>query len=345
MKSDLIISHNTMDKNQTNLEVIDTFEELGGMRIEISKEIGVCPVKIISNDDELDCIEWAYAYKDNVNELLLKHGAVLLRGFNIGTPKKFNDIFKIFAGDPLEYKNRTSPREQVFENVYTSTNHPKDQVIHMHTENSYSETFNRLISFFCLLSPDAHGETPIADERKLFNYLKKDTLEKFRTKGVKYVRNTIPGVGLDWQTIYQTDDKAKVNKHLEDNNIKYTWVEEDHLRVEWTLPAIQKHPITKEDMWFNHMFFGHKSLYDPMVLEFFEEQDLPFATYFGDGSEIEDAIIQEFKDFYEEHSILFKWEENDFLLLDNMMFSHGRRPFEGKRTILTAMSQPHDFSI
>src|SRR5690606_6772037 len=102
----------------------------------------------------------------------------------------------------------------------------------------------------------------------------------------------------------------------------------------------QKHPITGQEMWFNHMFFGHKSLYDPSILEYFEEENLPFVTYYGDGTEIEPEVIKEFEDFYQEHSIIFQWQKDDFLLLDNMMFSHGRRPFEGERTTLTAMGQP-----
>ncbi|CAM1369277.1 SyrP-like protein [Tenacibaculum litoreum] len=315
-----------------------------GAEVKISSEIGVCPVTITAKNNE-NGIEWAKKTKESVNELLLKNGAVLLRGFTIEGAADFNTMFKVFAGDPLEYKNRTSPRDQVYENVYTSTSHPKDQEIHMHTENSYSKTFNRLIAFFCLVPPDVEGETPIADERKLFNYLQKETLEAFRKKGVKYVRNTIPGVGLDWRTIYQTEDKNQVNKYLDDNGIGYEWVGDDHLRIQWVLPAIQKHPITNEEVWFNHMYFGHKSLYDPMVLEFFEEKDLPFVTYFGDGSEISDEVIQEFKDFYKEHAISFPWQKNDFLLLDNMMFAHSRRPYDGKRTILTAMSQPHQFNL
>ncbi|TCI85720.1 TauD/TfdA family dioxygenase [Tenacibaculum sp. M341] len=315
-----------------------------GVDISISTKTGVCPV-IITTDTKENGIEWAKKAKDEINELLLEHGAVLLRGFDIKGASDFNTMFKVFAGDPLEYKNRTSPRDKVYENVYTSTSHPKDQEIHMHTENSYSKTFNRLIAFFCLVPPDVRGETPIVDERKLFKYLTKETLDAFRERGVKYVRNTIPGVGLDWKTIYQTEDKTKVNKYLEENDIAYEWIGDDHLRIQWVLPAIQRHPITNEEVWFNHMYFGHKSLYDPMVLEFFEEKDLPFVTYFGDGSEITDEVIQEFKDFYKEHTIDFSWQKDDFLLLDNMMFAHGRRPFDGKRTILTIMSQPHQFDL
>jgi alpha-ketoglutarate-dependent taurine dioxygenase len=214
----------------------------------------------------------------------------------------------------------------------------------MHTENSYSLTFNRIIAFYCLVPPKTGGETPIADERKLLTSLKKETVMKFRDKKIQYLRNTIPGVGLNWQTIYQTDDKAEVNRYLNAHGFKYAWLDDDHLRVRWTLPAFQKHPLTGEDLWFNHMYFGLKEHYQAEVLEYFSEEDLPFATYYGDGSQIERAVIEEFKEFYANHSIVFKWQKDDFLLLDNMMFSHGRNSFDGPRTILTAMAQPYTSS-
>ncbi len=299
----------------------------------------------IKPNTSLDAKQWVAANKELLHDLLLEHGAVLLRGFNIGSAQKFNELFETLFGAAIEYKNRTSPREKVHDKVYTSTSHPSDMNIHMHTENSYSNVYNRIISFYCLVSPGTGGETPIADERKLLASMSPETIEKFRQKGIRYVRNTVSGVGLDWRTIYQTDSKEEVNQKLDDLGYDYTWVDDDHLRVAWTLPAFQEHPITGEDMWFNHMYFGHRSLYDPAILEFFSKENLPFATYYGDGADIEEEVIEGFKQFYEDNCVVFQWQKDDFLLLDNMMYSHGRNPFTGDRTILTAMGEPTEMTI
>ncbi|MEQ9308051.1 MAG: TauD/TfdA family dioxygenase [Balneolaceae bacterium] len=287
--------------------------------------------------------EWIIKNKNHINNALTFFGAILLRKFDVASPEDFNKLFVELVGDSLDYKNQTSPREQVCEGVYTSTSYPNDQVINMHTENSYSRDYPGIISFYCMKPARTGGATPIADERKLLSSLREKTVSRFREKGIMYERNILPDIGLNWQTVYQTGDRMKVNEILKRDEVNFKWVTGDHLRIKWTLPAFQHHPITMTEMWFNHAYFYHKSLYDPELLEYFENYDIPFATLYGDGTTIEDSVIQEIKDFYSNNTIFFNWEEGDFLLLDNMSFSHGRMPYEGERCILTAMGRPQRF--
>src|SRR5580658_1117459 len=130
-----------------------------GIQVSIEMPSQALPLTIYAAAD-INCMEWAMTYKNKLNLLLLNHGAMLLRGFNIVGATAFNQLFSLICGDPIEYRNRTSPRDQVYNNIYTSTSHPKDQFIQMHTENSYSEVFNRIISFYCLTPPSEGGETP-----------------------------------------------------------------------------------------------------------------------------------------------------------------------------------------
>lgn len=71
---------------------------------------------------------------------------------------------------------------------------------------------------------------------------------------------------------------------------------------------------------------------------------LPFRTYYGDGTEIEEEVIEEIRDVYERTKITFAWKEGDILLLDNMLMAHGRNPFQGERKILVGMSEPQSIS-
>jgi alpha-ketoglutarate-dependent taurine dioxygenase len=308
------------------------------LTIENPEQVGTAPVVVTCRLPEVNLESWLLENRRWITDELLRYGAILVRGLPLHAPEDFSRSFKILFEDPLEYTFRTSPRDEVIHNIYTSTSHPADLKIHFHTENSYASRWNRIISFFCLVPAAEGGETPIADERLIIKKIRKRTLDKFRDKGILYVRNTLPGIGLPWQTIYQTEDKRVAEEYLIQHGMRFEWVTDQHLRTKWVLPAFQPHPVTGEMLWFNHMYFGHKSQYDPLVLELIEEEDLPFATYYGDGTAIEDEVIQEFRDAYEQCKIEFRWEKGDMLILDNMMFAHARNPFRGNRKILVAMS-------
>nr|WP_246496743.1 TauD/TfdA family dioxygenase [Chitinophaga varians] len=287
-------------------------------------------------------LQWINHYSEYVKEHLAQHGALLIRGTGLSSVEEFNSSFITLYSRSLEYNFRTSPRKELGDRIYTSTVHPADQLIHMHTENSYAPVWNQIIAFFCQVPALTGGETPLADERAVVSRIDPSILEKFRRKGILYVRNAIPGVGLSWQEIYQTTDRKKVERYLNENGITYSWESAEHLRTSWALPAFRIHPDKKEEVWFNHMYFGHKGLYDPDVLEYFGEDQLPFVTNYGDGEPIEEEVLSQFTDAYNQCKVVFQWEKGDLLLLDNMVYSHGRNPYTGDRSILVAMARRTD---
>ena len=77
------------------------------------------------------------------------------------------------------------------------------------------------------------------------------------------------------------------------------------------------------------------------LLSAMPEQELPRNTYHGDGTPISDAMLASIRDTYARNTIRFQWERNDLLLLDNMLFSHGREAFSGNRQILVGMARVH----
>jgi hypothetical protein len=70
----------------------------------------------------------------------------------------------------------------------------------------------------------------------------------------------------------------------------------------------------------------------------FKEDELPRNAFYGDGSTIESAVLDEIRDIYNRTAISFPWQKGDILMLDNFLVSHGREPYAGPRKILVAMA-------
>jgi alpha-ketoglutarate-dependent taurine dioxygenase len=102
-------------------------------------------------------------------------------------------------------------------------------------------------------------------------------------------------------------------------------------------------------LWFEHAAFFHISSLEPAVrdalLAEYKTEDLPFNTYYGDGSPIESSVLNEIRDAYRQAAARFPWQEGDVLLIDNMLTSHGREPYEGPRKIVVAMTDLYSKDI
>ena len=70
------------------------------------------------------------------------------------------------------------------------------------------------------------------------------------------------------------------------------------------------------------------------------EEHLPRNAYFGDGTPIENEMLEEVRAAYAEEAVESDWNTGDVVVIDNMRFAHGRAPFAGDRRVLVAMADP-----
>lgn len=307
--------------------------------------LGQIPLVIQPVVDGLNLITWAQNNREFIETNLLQHRALLFRGFHINTTDSFNQFVNITSsGQLLEYLDRSSPRHEVSNKIYTSTDYPADQSIYLHNEGTYWLTYPLKIYFCCLVAAQQGGETPIADCRKVLQRISPQTRQKFIDKNILYIRNYNDGFGLTWQTVFQTEEKAVVEEYCNNNAIEYEWKKGERLRTRSYRQAIAKHPHTGELSWFNHATFFHVStleltLQKALIAEF-KQEDLPNNTYYGDGSQIEPEVLEELRTAYQQGRIIFPWQKGDLLMLDNISVAHSRTPFVGNRKVVVAMADP-----
>jgi alpha-ketoglutarate-dependent taurine dioxygenase len=295
---------------------------------------------IVGPHGDVDLAGWARANAATVDRWLHQHGAVLFRGFGVAE-YGFAKVAQSLVGASLSYRERSSPRTEIGAGVYTSTEHPADQWIALHNENSYQHTLPARLVFGCVVAPETGGETPLADCRNILNRLDQATVAAFRQRQVRYVRNYSPGLGLSWQEAFQETDPARVDEYCRSQGITTTWGPDDRLRTEQVRPAIAVHPVTNREVWCNHAAFFHISAVAAdlrtALLEQFGEAGVPANAFYGDGGPIDAATLAEIRTAYRAETVAVPWRQGDVLLVDNLLVAHGRAPFTGPRRIVVSM--------
>jgi alpha-ketoglutarate-dependent taurine dioxygenase len=314
------------------------------MRVEYLQPGQTLPCRIQPLVEDGDAIAWAEANRHFIEAQLLRHGGILFRRLELGGVAEFEQFIRTVAGELLDYSYQSTPRRRVNGNIYTSTEYPANESIPLHNEMAYTHSWPLKIAFYCLTTAVQGGETPIADSRKVFARIDPKIKERFMQRKIMYVRNYRDEIDLPWSTVFQTQSKVEVEAYCRRAGIELQWLDNNHLRTRQVCEAVRKHPLTGEVVWFNQAHLFHISNLAPKVREslaaIYKEEHYPRNAYYGDGTPIENAVLDHVREAYRHEEISFAWQEGDVLLLDNMLAAHGRRPFTGPRQVVVGMAQP-----
>lgn len=281
-----------------------------------------------------------------VDGVLARHGALLFRGFGLEDDEQFSGLVGQLAREQLQYTERSTKRTRTAGNVYSSTEYPASKHIASHSENSFQSTVPGKILFFAKLPSLTGGETPIASNLDILSRLDADILDELRARQIEYVRNFDGGFDLSWQEAFQTEDRAYIEAYCVDHAVEFEWVSDNHLSTVQRRPATRRHPLTGDEVWFNQLHLFHSSNLEPAMrralIDGLGTAGLPRNARFGDGAEMTDEFVEAVRDAVRGAESVFPWEAGDVLIGDNLLVSHGRRPFTGPREIRVALIDPID---
>ena len=315
-------------------------------KVSLSRETSfTLPVYECQNDN-ITAADWLIEHHTCAVAALTKHGAILLRGFDVGTPYQLEQAIVAVDGAPMNYLENTSPRSTLSGEIKTSTDHPADQTIEMHCEQSYSRIFPLHLFLACVQPANNGGETPIADTRRVLEAIPQDIRSMLGAKGYLYRRIFYPGLGPDWKETYLVSDEEALERHLQQAGVTWRWLEGGILQTDILRRSIGTHPLTGEVAWFSHLLFWHHSSLEPAVarelLEQFGPYALPNGVFYSDGSLICDAEIAAIRKAYRQNTYAHQWQAGDLLILDNLLAAHGRHSYQGPRQIMFGMAHPVD---
>jgi alpha-ketoglutarate-dependent taurine dioxygenase len=288
----------------------------------------------------VDLPTWAARHRAELEQELYRYGALLFRGFDVSMP----DGFRAFAdgmSDLMEYLYRSTPRTNLAPRIYTSTEYPPERAIPPHCEVSYQRDWPMKLFFGCEIPPESGGRTPLAEVAEVTGRIDPEIRRAFAARKVMYVRNYGTGADLPWQTVFQTADPREVERFCAEQDIQVEWLPGGNLRTRQVCQGMAVHPVTGQTLWFNQAHLFHVSSLDEelreALLALYGEENLPRNAYYGDGSPLEEEVLEHIRQAFEQVTLSFPWQRGDILMLDNMLVSHAREPYAGKRKILAAM--------
>ncbi|MBF6987991.1 MULTISPECIES: TauD/TfdA family dioxygenase [Cupriavidus] len=316
----------------------------GGLRIAPLSAQGALPL-VVKPDGGTDWRGQFHAMAAIAAEQLPRVGGVLFRGFHFDDDTAFRAFASAFGHPLLSYEFGSTPRSQVREGVYTSTEYPAHQVIPLHNEQSYTLQWPMKIWFHCVQPSESGGETPIADSRLVYQRLDPAIRERFAQRRLMYVRNYGNGLDLSWQRAFNTEDRAQVERFCRAQRIEFEWKPDGELRTRQLCQAVARHPVTGEMVWFNQAHLFHVSNLAPHVRETLLDvvgsvDELPRNVVYGDGAPLEDDALASIRATLDQCTVRFPWQQGDVLMLDNMLAAHGRGTFTGARRVIVAMAEP-----
>lgn len=294
-------------------------------------------------------LPWAKENADRLRDAMARFGAVILRGFQVDTPY-FSDVSDIFAPTVSLQNGQVSPRTQIHGSVYTSTNFPKSFGITQHHELCYDVYPPRFIFFYCKVAPIKDGQTMVTDARAFYESLPATLRERFERHGVQYIRRFTPeNPYKNASDTFLAMSGDELAKYCHDYAIEIDTVN-GYLQATQTRGAFTVNPHNGMQVFFNVAHLWHwtnvvaasEGLSEDAVgraTELDRERAWADARY-GDGTPIEESVVQEIHGMYADQQRPIEWEDDDVVLIDNVVATHGRRPFDCPREIQVTVRGP-----
>lgn len=313
---------------------------------------------------------WIRDARVAIEDAWIKNGTLRLRNFEVLGAASFEQVALALEPDLKNDYLGTSPRNAMSRYVFTASELPPHYPITQHIEMSFLPSAPRKLFFHCTVPTTHDGETPTVDYRAVLKSLDPEVRRAFEAHGVRNIRNydgpaTPKSSDLwklkRWDEMFQTQDKAVVERKAIEQGLTCTWLAQDRLRLTNTQPATRVHPDTSEAVWFNHTQVFHLTSAAIEYRHIFKRQrSLRSAFYaallavltpiknrtpaeqqgmhatFGDGGAIPTRYVEHLLDTIWQHLVIEPWRKGDVMAIDNRSTGHGRLPFTGPREVLVA---------
>ena len=303
---------------------------------------GVHIVRVGSTDAGV----WSADNRMQVRHLAAENGAVLLRGFEVANSGDAAVLLASLGGELMAEREALAARAPLARGVYSSANWPPTQPMCQHHEVSYALPAPGLLMLACVTPAAEGGVTGLADAADVLDALPPTVVAGFERHGWMLTRAYSDEIGSSWAAAFGTEDRSAVERYCREHGIETSWQPDGTLRTRQRRRAVVSHPASGRRCWFNQIAFLSQWTLESDVREFLLEEfgvdGLPFNTWYGDGSPVEEDVVLTINEVYEASTRREPWQAGDVMVIDNVRTAHSREPYTGKREVVVAFAEPTD---
>ena len=290
---------------------------------------------------------------DTIVKLFEKNGLILFRDFNL-KPEEITEITDLYtqryAHDALRRASRmgqklvrtvdydshddllraqriTQADKVKKKNEDLKVDYNNYEEMSLHSDGSYAPDFPEIIWFFCNeIFTNGRGSTTLCDGIKLWDNLSYETKNFFLLNPIRY-KLRIP---IAEKKIGNGTKKWLINQQGAGDGLLD--LSNGLLNITQIRFAVHPSRLPNKMCFSNHVLYRNT---DPNILE--------WGTI--DGNKIPQNFLDEVKEKSKDLTYDLDWKKNDFVMLDNKRFTHGRRAFKksDKRDIMIIESSSANF--
>ena len=278
--------------------------------------------------------------------LLSGHHLIRFRGFPVHG--RFSGFAHALCPELSPYTGHTD-RDPVDKNTYTATTIPGLWPIPLHSEMSYLPNYPRRLLFYCIRNQGLGGDSVFANNVEIWQRLPSALRTSLKTHGVHYIRRFPPRhsryrKALGWTGAFQSwQDHLGVHTQEQAEEVlqgrPHTWMN-GWLDLSQTLPAIRCDP---EEAWFNQLPIVHinRHIHGQAAVWVHQRarERLGFSVLdatLGDGTPLTEQELQAILKAQQQSATRVPIQAEDVLYFNNLILSHGRQRYLGRRTLHAA---------
>jgi hypothetical protein len=234
----------------------------------------------------------------------------------------------------------------------------------VHNEMAYLRDFPSHIAFFAEKPAAAGGETLLCDGRRVWRDLSAAARATLG-EGQQLTYSQIYGNGALryasrndymalWQDVFGVDDKASAEARAASLGYAVAWSAEDEMEVTFTRPAVRgaASPLTAPPTatstgaregappcFFDQLVCCHSKNCSATTRDGRPHFHVTLADAGAPGGrrEIPAGVVQEVEALTEEHTEEVALAKGDAVVVDNRLVKHGRRAYQGERSMVVAL--------